>query len=199
MHIFDFDGTIVDCWHRYYNVFVLANNLETSIIDFLDYKKIKLELEKDELVAKYFDIELSKNYFENKHVLIESIDYLKLDSLIVNKEKLIRFFETNDSIILTKRNNINNFYEQLNILGMADLKDKSYIVTGNESKFDFFISKFSNSSNCVYGDSFEEFNFSESINNKVYMVKSGLRDVSKFKYKENVYIIDNINEIINNI
>jgi hypothetical protein len=82
---------------------------------------------------------------------------------------------------------------------MADLKDKSYIVTGNESKFDFFISKFSNSSNCVYGDSFEEFNFSESINNKVYMVKSGLRDVSKFKYKENVYIIDNINEIINNI
>ena len=199
MHIFDFDGTIVDCWHRYYNVFVLANNLETSIIDFLDYKKIKLELEKDELVAKYFDIELSKNYFENKHVLIESIDHLKLDSLIVNKEKLIRFFETNDSIILTKRNNINNFYEQLNILGMADLKDKSYIVTGNESKFDFFISKFSNSSNCVYGDSFEEFNFSESINNKVYMVKSGLRDVSKFKYKENVYIIDNINEIINNI
>ena len=199
MHIFDFDGTIVDCWNRYYNVFVLANNLETSIIDFLDYKKIKLELEKDELVAKYFDIELSKNYFENKHVLIESIDYLKLDSLIVNKEKLIRFFETNDSIILTKRNNINNFYEQLNILGMADLKDKSYIVTGNESKFDFFISKFSNSSNCVYGDSFEEFNFSESINNKVYMVKSGLRDVSKFKYKENVYIIDNINEIINNI
>jgi hypothetical protein len=199
MHIFDFDGTIVDCWHRYYNVFVLANNLETSIIDFLDYKKVKLELEKDELVAKYFDIELSKNYFENKHVLIESIDYLKLDSLIVNKEKLIRFFETNDSIILTKRNNINNFYEQLNILGMADLKDKSYIVTGNESKFDFFISKFSNSSNCVYGDSFEEFNFSESINNKVYMVKSGLRDVSKFKYKENVYIIDNINEIINNI
>lgn len=199
MHIFDFDGTIVDCWHRYYNVFVLANNLETSIIDFLDYKKVKLELEKDELVAKYFDIELSKNYFENKHVLIESIDHLKLDSLIVNKEKLIRFFETNDSIILTKRNNINNFYEQLNILGMADLKDKSYIVTGNESKFDFFISKFSNSSNCVYGDSFEEFNFSESINNKVYMVKSGLRDVSKFKYKENVYIIDNINEIINNI
>ena len=110
MHIFDFDGTIVDCWHRYYNVFVLANNLETSIIDFLDYKKIKLELEKDELVAKYFDIELSKNYFENKHVLIESIDYLKLDSLIVNKEKLIRFFEINDSIILTIRNNINNFY-----------------------------------------------------------------------------------------
>lgn len=199
MHIFDFDGTIVDCWNRYYNVFVLLNGLNNSLISFSDYKNAKLEFEKDELVANHFRITLNEDYFEKKSILLESIDLLKYDTLIVEKEELIHFFSINNSIILTKRNNASSFYDQLDILGLNKLIDKCYIVNGNQNKLDYFKNKFIDSSNCIYGDSFEEYRFSELISNKVYMVKSGLKDVTKYKHKDNVYIIDDIGKIINQI
>ena len=199
MHIFDFDGTIVDCWNRYYKVFVLLNGLDTTLISLFDYKNAKLEFENDEIVADHLNIELSKDYFAKKKILLESIDLLKLDTLIVGKEELLHFFNTNNSIILTKRKNISAFYNQLDLLGLNILKEKSFVVNDIENKLDYFKNKFSDLSNYVYGDSFEDYRFSDSMNNKVYMVKSGLRDVTKFKHKDNVFIIDNIVKIIKDI
>ena len=136
MIIFDWDGTLIDLWPRYYAVF--RDITGQSNISFQEYKCVKQKLLKDSLVAEHFMIKLPENYFELKKIMLEEKEYLLLDKLFFNQEELkillnwkdvgkqnggydeenSRNGHREDCIILSKRRNIPNFYWQINNLGL---------------------------------------------------------------------------------
>ena len=88
-YYFDFDGTLVDVWHRFYHVFIDAGKI--SNVQFNEYKKAKLLFGKDEIVALHFNQELDKNYYFEKRKKLEDFDYLKMDNLLIDANFLIDF------------------------------------------------------------------------------------------------------------
>lgn len=131
LKIFDFDGTIVDLWPRYHKVFVDASGIKG--IGFDEYKQVKRNLEKDELVAGYFGGRLSADYFEVKKKLLEDEHYLELDRLLFSKDRLDEML--GNAILLSKRRNQKTFYDEVSALGikckafaLSDISKKSWVV-----------------------------------------------------------------------
>lgn len=127
LRIFDFDGTIVDLWPRYHKVFVDASGIKG--IGFDEYKQVKRNLEKDELVAGYFGGRLPSDYFEVKKQLLEEEKYLEFDKLLFEKAALDEMLES--SILLSKRRNQRAFYNQISAL---DIKCKAFAVSDMSKK-----------------------------------------------------------------
>ena len=126
----DFDGTIVDVWERYYSVFKEIS--KDSELSFHTYKSLRKMGYTDEGIAVARQIYLPKGYKKLKSLLLEQEKYLVLDTMLVERHKLISFvFETNAKI-LTKRRNQRMFYWQIQYLGLTSL-GRNYIILDNVS------------------------------------------------------------------
>ena len=197
IYFFDFDGTVVDVWKRYYSVFVEAGKL--SNIGFDEYKITKKALIKDIEVARAFGQSLNNDYFENKAKLLEEKRYLDMDSLIVNPLELIDFFRSHNCFFLTKRRNPANFLYQINKLGLGEIANKTIVINPDQhtSKYDYFVkNKYDNF--VIVGDSSEELEASNIENANVVLVETGLFQVSSFytKKRNNCRVIDNLNTFL---
>lgn len=178
-YVLDFDGTIVNLWPRYFKVFCDANDI--SSIQFEEYKKYKRQYEKDEIVAKKLNIQLSDTYFEKKKVLLEKLDYLKLDTLLIDKSRLINFLNCEDSIILTKRVLPENYYNELNMLDLKEIKYRSFIISNKQlSKSDWLQNNFKEKPVTIIGDGKEEYKCRLCSNTDVILINTGLLDSEKY-------------------
>jgi phosphoglycolate phosphatase len=200
MYIIDLDGTLLNVWDRYYSVFNDFWRIPDLTLE--KYKYFKKKYEFDDLIVKKMLGELDNDKFQEykafKRESIESIKYLKLDELIIEKDVFKDFIEKNDLIILTIRNNLENLFWQVNFLGINFVKDKIIAI---ESKGMFTKKNWveknleKNEKKIVIGDSETDLLVGELENTKVYLVESGLRDpyriVNKFNIKCN--IIPNVN------
>ena len=74
MIFFDFDGTVVDIWNRYYRVFLTASKL--SGFTQASYMEAKRSLVLDERVAHFFGGELPSDYFSTKRAILEDRAFL---------------------------------------------------------------------------------------------------------------------------
>ena len=115
LKIFDFDGTLVDLWPRFYAVFC---NLSRADVSLDEYREAKRRLKRDEDVAEGLGVTLPSDYFERKAELLEDKEYLKLDKLLFTPDELVRLLFGN-SLILTKRRNEENFKWELDRLGIS--------------------------------------------------------------------------------
>lgn len=127
IYIFDFDGTIVDVWKRFYRVF---NEFSCGVtVSFSEYCKVKKRLGTDKLVFSHFGLGVPEHYPEIKKQLLESPDYLKEDTLLIPAGQLLKWFGDHQSIILTSRRCEKNFFWQLNELGLSTLSDRAFVVS----------------------------------------------------------------------
>ena len=195
IYFFDFDGTIVDIWKRFYHVFLDAGKV--SGIDFDLYKKQKLLLKRDSDVASYFGVALDVNYFENKKIMLEQIDYLKFDTLLVDPELLIRFFNSKEAYILSKRRNKNNLLKEIKNLKIDCLINRVIVIDpdSNITKLDFLRQNVSAPFTLI-GDSIEESNVSVLNNANVFLVSTGLNMFSAETISSNCRIIECLNNYL---
>lgn len=172
-YFFDFDGTVVDLWERFYHVFCDLNGLQNLSLE--DYKRIKREYEKDDLVAKKLGIHISEQYFNKKRDALEQEYYLFFDKPLVNVKLFNSFIKMNNSYLITKRNCVDNLYREIKRLGFEVELDKIIVLESNNiSKNEWFEKKYYGEKAILVGDGKEEYN--TRFNGKVdlYMVNTGL-------------------------
>ncbi len=187
----DFDGTIVDVWERYYSVFKEIS--KDSELSFHTYKSLRKMGYTDEGIAVARQIYLPKGYKKLKSLLLEQEKYLVLDTMLVERHKLISFvFETNAKI-LTKRRNQRMFYWQIQYLGLTSL-GRNYIILDNVvSKKDWLRSVCSNGEIIMVGDSKQEIEVAELENSVVILVRTGFFLSDLGKKIPNLILVEDIN------
>lgn len=176
--LFDFDGTLIDVWQRYYKVF--SDLAKPSNLNLCEYKQVKRMLEKDSLIADYFKIQLPDDYYPQKGEMLEKMEYLSLDKLLIERDRIVQFASEHDVQILTRRRNEANFYRELNLLNLKELKPKSTVLLPAIChKKDWIQDKCGQEQVIIVGDGQEEIDAAILGNVTVLLVNTGLKDVSK--------------------
>lgn len=180
MIFFDFDGTIVDLWPRYYQVFLAASGI--SGVSQREYVGAKRSLVSDGEVARYFGKTLPEGYFQKKRTLLEAETYLRLDTPLVSAEELNAFFLKFECRLLTSRRRADAFLAELDNLGLGCLSDRAVILDPDRgvSKKAFLAQDFSRSSHIVVGDSKAEWETAALENVRAVLVRTGLRRPEDF-------------------
>lgn len=180
MIFLDLDGTVVDIWTRYYQVFLAASEL--TGISQRDYVKAKQALVSDDKVARYFGGELPSWYFSKKRTLLESEDYLRLDTLLVAVEALDAIFSKFECRILTSRRQASACLAELDSLGLGHLSDRTIVLNPDLgiSKKAFLAQNFCQASHIVVGDSESEWETAALENIDAVLVRTGLRRPEDF-------------------
>ena len=118
-----------------------------------------------------------------------------------NKEKLLDFFNNNDVRILTIRRNRENFFKQIELLGLDSLRERTSILSPTDKNvkrnwIEFNCSK--KGSIIMIGDSEVDLMAGKLEFVEVIMVKSGLRNPLYFlnKNHDSFRIINDINELL---
>lgn len=192
----DFDGTIVDIWKRYHRVFMDASG--TSRIPLGEYIRVKQKEQSDARVAEYFSFKLPPMYWEKKRELLESPEYLRMDTLLLSAEELLSFFSSHSCRILTARRNPRNLYKQLEWLGLSELKAKSIILDpdGAIQKRDYILQYNDGKVDWMIGDSRAEAAAAEIPGTQVVLVKTGLQLAELLNTSGNCEIIGSLSEFI---
>lgn len=175
LKILDFDGTLINLWPRYHAVFCCLTNADISLEDYIAIKK---KLKKDKDVARYFDIDLSDDYFINKRRALEDRDYLKLDRLIFSTDELNILLD-GDVVILTRRSNEENFAWEMNQLEIQS----EYYVLKDRSKLDWakeFLMERHGENAVVVGDMTDDIMLSQLCGVRAIAVGWGLHEREDF-------------------
>lgn len=195
IYFFDFDGTIVDIWKRFYHVFLDAGKV--SGIEFDSYKTHKLLLKRDNDVAWHFGVSLDAHYFENKKIMLEQTEYLKFDTLLVDSELLIRFFDNKEAYILSKRRNKSNLLEELKRLKIESLISRVIVIDPDSkiSKLDYLRQNVTVPFTLI-GDSTEESSVSVLDIANVLLVNTGLDTFDVDETHKNCRVIEGLNNYL---
>lgn len=200
IEVFDFDGTLIDLWPRYYHVFCEASGVDNRQIEFNEYKMYKRLLQKDDSVAKVLGINLPENYYENKRVMLEADDYLLYDVPLIDASSISGYFKHNNCILLTRRRNRPNFFKELERLNYHIPEDRiDVIIDDSYTKLQWLNDNIRGEQICMVGDGKEELNVAISRNDvKFYFVNTGLLDNSIIKKNNynNIIPIKNIEDIL---
>lgn len=192
----DFDGTIVDVWERYHRVFMEASGIFD--IPLAEYIQVKKKEQSDVRVAEYFSSKLPSRYWKKKRELLESPEYLRMDTLLLSAEELLSFFSSHSCRILTARRNPRNLYKQLDWLGLSELKSKSIILDpdGAIQKQDYILQYSGGKDNWMIGDSRAEAAAAEIPGTQVALVKTGLQLAESLNTSGSCEIVDSLSEFI---
>lgn len=195
MIFFDFDGTVVDLWPRYHQVFLAASGL--SDISQQDYMEAKRALVSDHKVAQYFGGALPERYFIKKRILLEAEDYLRLDALLVSPAELNAVFLSEECRFLTCRRRPNAFLEEMDGLGLGHLSDQVIVLNPDQgiSKKEYLTQNAARAHHIVVGDSKAEWE-AASNNVRVVLVRTGLRRPEDFLLTERHTVVPSVSTFI---
>jgi len=196
MIFFDFDGTIADVWPRYYQVFLAASGI--SGISLPDYVKAKRALVSDAKVARNFGEDLPAGYAAKKRTLLESRDYLRLDTLLVPAARLETFFSKFECLLLTGRRQAAAFLAELEDLGLGCLSNHCVALDPDRgiSKKAFLEQNFSRSSHIIVGDSEAEWEAATLENVHAVLVRTGLRCPEDFLLTKRHSVVPSVTTFI---
>jgi phosphoglycolate phosphatase-like HAD superfamily hydrolase len=206
--IFDFDGTLVDVWERYYKIFIEFWKVDLEIQFF---KTLKWRYNDERLILKDVNVTFTEHDFENYKIFksqnLEDKTFLSLDKLIINTENLKAIRD--NYLILTMRKHKDNFYWQIQTLALSRFFEGKCVVLepkGMDTKKNWLYENIKNLDGeiKIVGDSesdlkMVEVSKSTDVKVETYLVKSGLRDPEKI-IKEiglNAKIIKDVNEFLN--
>lgn len=177
MYVFDFDGTIVDVWHRFYEVFCLC--VGSRELSFDQYVIEKRRLRDDSLIADGIGRKLVSDFRELKAGCLEDLSYLRYDELLIDAKKLIEWFSEYPSIILTKRRIESHFRKELGWLGLEKLQNRSFVLSPQlcVSKGAWLKLELGKAGVCaVIGDTVEDMRAANDVDAKAIFVNTGLQD-----------------------
>lgn len=196
MIFFDFDGTVVDLWPRYHQVFLAASGF--SDISLQDYMKAKRVLVSDREVARHFGKALPKGYFAKKRILLEEEDYLRLDTLLISPTELNAFFSRQECRFLTVRRHAKAFLTELDDLGIESLSDRAIVLNPDRgiSKKEYLMRNVPRTPHIVVGDSAVEWETAALDNIHVVLVRTGLRRPEDFPLTERHTVMLSASEFI---
>jgi len=206
--IFDFDGTLVDVWERYYKIFIEFWKVDLEIQFF---KTLKWRYNDERLILKDVNVTFTEHDFENYKIFksqnLEDKTFLSLDKLIINTENLKAIRD--NYLILTMRKHKDNFYWQIQMLALSQFFEGKCVVLepkGMDTKKNWLYENIKNLDGeiKIVGDSesdlkMVEVSKSTDVKVEAYLVKSGLRDPERI-IKEiglNAKIIKDVNEFLN--
>lgn len=174
MIFFDFDGTVVDLWPRYHQVFLAASGL--SGISQQEYMEAKRALVSDSKVAQHFGGALSEEYFTKKRELLEAEQYLRLDMLLVSLAELNAVFSSEACRFLTCRRRPKALFTEMDGLGLGHLSDHVIVLDPDQgiSKKEYLMRNVPQGPHIVVGDSKAEWE-AASDNIRAVLVRTGLR------------------------
>ncbi len=173
MLFIDFDGTIIDLWPRFHAVF--SDIIGISEITLEEYKRVKQTLLKDDLVARYFGLELPTDYYEKKRMFLEDPEYLDMDRCVIPLDTINQTL-ANGARILTKRRNAESFVQELKQLGITPL----YHLISRGDKASWIKSNYSQQKAIIIGDSLLDLEVALNPNVDAYMVGYGLNTIDQF-------------------
>lgn len=180
-YIFDFDGTIVDVWNRYYAIF---EGFYSSMLSKNEYIQFRRTMTDRELI-KFLKLKNEKEFFEYKKERIEKLEFLSMDTLLVDKEKLHDFFVKNNCIVLTSRRNERNYQLEIEKLGLSFLKESSIVIEPSDKsvKKTYVLTNRENFDRTFYivGDSETDLEIGKITGCKTYFVESGLGKADLYK------------------
>jgi phosphoglycolate phosphatase-like HAD superfamily hydrolase len=206
--IFDFDGTLVDVWERYYKIF---NEFWKLDLDIQLFRALKWQNSDEYQILRNLNVFFTDKEFENyknfKRQKLEEKKFLALDKLIINTKTLKRL--KNDYLILTMRKNKDNFNWQIQKLNLSQFFYRKCVVLepkGKDTKKNWLFEnakRISDRKIMVIGDSESDLEMGgvsrqTNIEIDVYLVKSGLRNPDKI-IKESYLsanIIKDVNEFL---
>jgi len=202
MIIFDFDGTLIDVWKRYYEIFKKWWKLD---IDMKTFKRLKWQNQSESEILKSLEVKFEKEDFSRykmfKDQNLEEKEFLSFDELIIDPNYILKIKE--DYMILTMRKNVENFFWQLDRFGLKDLfKEKSFALKpeGIDTKLEWLKNaRDLDNEITVIGDSETDLKMVELSNQhtkvNVYLVKTGLRDPYKIiqNFGLKAFVIENVN------
>ena len=196
MFYFDFDGTLVDVWQRYYQIFKDASGISGMSLE--EYIRIKKEFPRDADVARAFGRTLPEDYWTKKRSMLENPAYLAHDRLIVPAEQICEFFQNNPCRILTNRRDPVAFSGQLTALGLESLLDACVVLNPDDkkTKAQFLRENHPVEQIVLVGDAEAEAQAAEIDTVKVFLVRTGLRDPQWIPGVENCYIIESISDFM---
>lgn len=196
VEVFDFDGTLIDLWPRYYRVFCDAAEIDDSIVKFDKYKEFKRNHPMDNNLAEELGIELPENYYKRKQILLEDERYLELDKDFVDTDTFSSYFNDRRSILLTKRRRPEALKSELSRLGFY-LDERNVIILNpaDLSKEQWIQKNYPDEDVVLIGDGKEEIEAAEYLGNvDLYLVNTGLMKAAKGTY--NIHPIDNVDEYL---
>lgn len=126
--ILDFDGTLIDDSTRHHQTFQKTADIEIDKATYWQYRREGLsnqELFKKLNGKNEFDLDKFKK-------IIESKEYLKLDQLIINPDKLGELQRNNHIVLCTVRSDRSNLFWQLDLLGIKQYFDEIVTITHAE-------------------------------------------------------------------
>lgn len=196
MIFFDFDGTIVNVWPRYYQVFLAASGI--SGVSLSQYRAAKRTAVSDLETARLLGVELPDGYFTEKRALLEDASYLRLDRLLLSPEELETFFNQFSCRILTCRRRPQAFLREMDELGLSALSDRAIVLDPDAGggKKDFLERSFHQGLHTVVGDSEAEWEAASQENVRTVLVRTGLRSPEDFPPAERRTIVPSIREFM---
>lgn len=197
MLYFDFDGTLVDVWQRYYHIFKDASGITGMSLE--EYVQVKKQLVRDGDVARAFGENLPEDYWAKKRAMLEDPQYLSFDRLIVPAEQILEFFKAHECRILTNRRYPDAFKEQLKGLGLEELLAKCVVLNPDEkiTKTGYLQEKHPHECIVLVGDAEAEAQAAVVDTICVYLVRTGLRDPETIAGAEKCHIIESASDFMN--
>ena len=197
MLYFDFDGTLVDVWQRFYHIFKDASGISGMTLE--EYVQVKKQFVRDSDVAHTFGGVLPEDYWAKKRAMLEDPKYLSFDRLLVPAEQIMEFFQAYPCRILTNRRNAAAFKAQLTALGLEELCEKCVVLNPDEkiTKTQYLHNNHPNEKIVLVGDAEAEAQAAELNSVKVYLVRTGLRDARLIPGAEKCHIIESASDFMN--
>ena len=195
--IIDLDGTLIDDSNRHWSIFKDLAKIEIEEKRYWDYRRSGLsnrELFKHLTGVDRFRIQEFKT-------LVEKRDYLKLDKLIITHQKLSQLSKFFELILCSVRSQEENFYWQLERLGIGHFFSTFVIIPHSELirnrnyyKAPALLERFSfMSGDFIIGDTEVDIYTGKQLGIKTVAVLSGIRTRILLQTFNPDFIIDNIN------
>lgn len=202
--IFDFDGTVVNVWKRYYHVFFdyISKNYKYLQISEHEYQINKTSGVKDHTILENhgidnFDVSSYVNY---RRKALEEKKYLKLDVINDGFFMLIRFLKKEGYLLelATIRRNSKNLYWELEQLGINDIFDKVLVFKPENSVKAIYYENQTNPNDIIIGDSVKDMLIGISENKK-FFITTGLEGSLINKKNGDICCLDSLEKIIEHL
>lgn len=198
MKIFlDLDGTLLNVKHKCYMVY--SNTLSYGgfhTIPISTYWKMKRnKVSEREIVLRTTTTIFAKYYEEKFKFLIETMDYLVLDSVYDKVYKVLnKLFYTHDLYLVTSRHNKPNLDRQLLYFDLHKYFKHIYSAGETEiKKADLIKNEIVDTSNCIIiGDTEEDIETGKLLGIRTAAVTSGVREKRLLKRKYPDILVKNI-------
>lgn len=202
----DFDGTIVSNKYRLYQFFIDNINDEFKKVITIDefWNLKKLGVDEIEWINLKYNSNIDKSYWINEKInKIENMYYLKYNKIFnYSKEALKNLNKYYNLILVTRRSNAANFYEELDSYNIKEIFNDILIVShGQTTKSDIIKSKYNvNNYDIIIGDTEDDMKAAMELGITGLFVKSGIRSewiINRyFRNYDRIICVNNISEIL---